>query len=73
MRFDELLSQVIALLQRQGRVSYGALKRRFDLDDDYLHDIKTELIDAQRIAADEGGKVLVWIRDEINGEERTNG
>ena len=69
MGFDELLSQVIALLQRQGRVSYGALKRRFDLDDDYLHDIKTELIDAQRIAADEGGKVLVWIRDEINGEK----
>jgi hypothetical protein len=29
MEFDELLTQVIALLQRQGRVSYGALKRRF--------------------------------------------
>ena len=62
MNFDEILTQVVELLQRQGRVSYGALKRRFDLDDDYLHDIQTELIDAQRIAADEGGKVLVWIR-----------
>ena len=29
MEFDELLTQVIALLQLQGRVSYGALKRRF--------------------------------------------
>ena len=29
MEFDELLAQVIALLQRQGRVSYGALKRQF--------------------------------------------
>jgi hypothetical protein len=29
MEFDELLAQVIALPQRQGRVSYGALKRRF--------------------------------------------
>jgi hypothetical protein len=25
MTFDELLAQVVALLQRQGRVSYGAL------------------------------------------------
>ncbi len=36
MTFDKLLEQVIDLLQRQGRVSYGALKRRFALDDDYL-------------------------------------
>ena len=34
MTFDELLAQVIELLQRQGRVSYWALKRRFNLDDD---------------------------------------
>jgi class 3 adenylate cyclase/predicted ATPase len=60
MTFDELLSQITDLLQHQGRVSYGALRRRFDLDEDYLEDIKTELIEAQRIAADEGGKVLVW-------------
>ncbi len=33
MTFDELLRQVIDLLQRQGGVSYGALKRRFALDD----------------------------------------
>jgi FeoC like transcriptional regulator len=36
MTFDELLTQVRDLLQRQGRVSYRALKRRFHLDDDYL-------------------------------------
>jgi hypothetical protein len=36
MTFDEILEQVIALLQRQKRVAYGALKRRFDLDDAYL-------------------------------------
>ena len=35
MTFDEVLTNVIDLLQRQGRVSYRALKRRFDLDDDY--------------------------------------
>ena len=65
MTFDELLSAIIELLQRQGRVSYGALRRRFALDDAYLTDIKTELIDAQRIAADEGGKVLVWVEPEV--------
>jgi hypothetical protein len=61
MTFDELLVQVMELLQRQGRVSYGALKRRFALDDTYLQDLKDELIDAQRVASDEDGKVLVWV------------
>src|SRR5262245_51563585 len=60
MTFDEVLAQVLETLQRQGRVSYGALKRRFGLDDTYLDDLKTELIDAQRLAADEEGRVLVW-------------
>jgi class 3 adenylate cyclase len=60
MEFAEVLEQTIALLQRQGRVSYGALKRRFHLDDAYLEDLKVELIKAQRLAVDEGGEVLVW-------------
>jgi predicted ATPase/class 3 adenylate cyclase len=61
MEFDELLTHVIALLQRQGRVSYGALKRRFTLDDEYLEDLKVELIEAQGLAADEQGRILVWL------------
>jgi class 3 adenylate cyclase/predicted ATPase len=61
MTFDEVLAQVLTLLQRQGRVSYGALTRRFGLDDAYLDDLKAELIDAQRLAVDEDGRVLVWI------------
>jgi class 3 adenylate cyclase len=60
MTFDEVLSQVLDLLQRQGRVSYRALKRRFNLDEDYLEDLKAELIKAQRLAFDEDGEVLVW-------------
>src|SRR5712664_4260524 len=60
MTFDEILTQVIDLLQRQGRVSYRALKRRFDLDDAYLEDLKAEIIQAQRLASDEDGAVLVW-------------
>jgi class 3 adenylate cyclase len=61
MTFDEVLAQVLDLLQREGRVSYRALKRRFALDDDYLKDVKAELIEAKQLAIDEEGKVLVWV------------
>jgi len=60
MEFEAVLEQIIALLQSQGRVSYGALKRRFKLDDAYLEDIKVELIEAQQLARDENGRILVW-------------
>lgn len=36
MDFAAFFAQVIALLQREGRVSYRALKVRFQLDDDLL-------------------------------------
>src|SRR5712691_7828409 len=60
MTFDELLAQVRELLQREQRLSYRALKRRFALDDEYLEDLKAELVEAKRLAVDEDGKVLVW-------------
>ena len=60
MEFEAVLEQTIALLQRQGRISYGALKRRFQLDDAYLEDLKVELIEAQQLARDENGRILVW-------------
>src|SRR6266508_1787844 len=63
MTFDEVLEQVRELLQSKGRVAYRALKRRFDLDDAYLEDLKAELIDAEQVARDEDGKVLVWAGD----------
>ena len=63
MTFDEILTQVLALLRREGRVSYRALKRRFDLDDNYLEDLKAEIIQAKKIAVDEDGAVLVWTGD----------
>jgi hypothetical protein len=44
-------------------VSYRALKVQFNLDDDYLAALKDELVDAQRLASDEDGKVLVWRGD----------
>ena len=60
MTFDEILTQVLDLLQREKRVSYRALKRRFDLDDEYLEDVKDELIYAKKLAVDEDNRVLVW-------------
>jgi hypothetical protein len=51
MTFEEILDQAIAMLQRRGRLTYGALKRQFQLDDAYLEDVKNELIAGQRIRA----------------------
>ena len=48
-------------LQSKGRVSYRALKLQFNLDDEYLEGLKDELIEAERVACDEDGKVLVWV------------
>jgi predicted ATPase/class 3 adenylate cyclase len=61
MDFADILEQTITLLQHQGRISYGALKRRFGLDDAYLDDLKIELIEAQQLARDENGRILVWM------------
>ena len=60
MTFDEILAQLLELLKREKRVSYRALKRRFDFDDDSLEDVKDELIYAKKLAVDEENRVLVW-------------
>src|SRR5262245_43694080 len=60
MTFDEVLAQVQALLQQEKRLSYRGLKRRFTLDDEYIEDLKEELIGAKQIATDEDGRFLVW-------------
>jgi len=61
MDFDAILDQAIALLQRRRRLTYGALKRQFQLDVAYLADLTAELIEGQRVASDEDGNVLVWV------------
>ncbi len=63
MTFNDILDQAIEMLRQRGRLTYRALKRQFDLDDDYLEDLKEELIEGQRVAVDENGKVLVWTGD----------
>ena len=66
MTFEEILDQAIAMLQRRGRLTYGTLKRQFQLDDAALEDLKNELIDGQRLAVDEQGNVLVWTGAEVS-------
>jgi class 3 adenylate cyclase len=60
MTFEEIVDHALAMLQRRGRVAYRTLRRQFQLDDEALEDLKTELIKAQRLAVDENGEVLVW-------------
>jgi hypothetical protein len=45
MDYGELVVKVIELLQREKRIPYRSLKRRFDVDDDYIEDLKIDLID----------------------------
>src|SRR4030095_9352049 len=61
--FKEVLAQVMEWLQQDKRLSYRALKRQFALDDDYLDDLKAELIEVRRVAVEEDGRVLVWTGD----------
>src|SRR5947208_5004932 len=63
MTFDEILTQVLDLLQREKRLSYRALKVRFGLDDEHLAALKDEIIEAKQLAVDDRGVVLVWTGD----------
>jgi class 3 adenylate cyclase len=60
MDFYAVLDQVVDLLRRRGRVTYGALRLQFGLNDEQLAVLKEELIDAQQLARDEEGRILVW-------------
>ena len=60
MDFVAVVDQVIALLRQRGRLTYRTLQRQFQLDDAHLEALKDELIEGQRLAIDEDGRVLVW-------------
>ena len=63
MDFYAILDQVVELLRQRQRVTYRALKVQFQLDDEALEALKEELIEAQHLAADETGRILVWVGD----------
>src|SRR2546425_558272 len=60
MTFEEVLDQAIALLRQRGRLTYRTLQLQFQLDEAHLEALKDELIEGQRLALDEAGRVLVW-------------
>src|SRR4029453_3950302 len=63
MDLYDILDQIIALLQRRGRVTYNALKLQFALDDDQLAVLKDELLYAHPQVVDDAGRGLRWTDD----------
>jgi hypothetical protein len=61
MTFDEVLAQTVELQQRS-RVTYRSLKRRFNLDDEYLEDLKGELIRAEDSKVNNTKRATCWLR-----------
>src|SRR5438093_8851501 len=60
MDFVAVVDQAIALLRQRGRLTYRTLQLQYQLDDAHLEALKDELIEGQRLAVDEAGRVLVW-------------
>src|SRR5215471_2185472 len=60
-----MLAQVVEVLRRERRISYRALRRRFGLDEEYLEDLKVELIQAKQLATDEDNTILVWTGEAV--------
>ncbi len=73
MDFSFLLRVVTALLKCEQRVSYRTLKDGLALDDDAFQELLFELTEVQRVAADEGGKVLVWVGGEPEARPAAGG
>ena len=57
--FKELLAKVVDWLQHSERVSYRAIKRQFDLDDEYLEDLKEAILFAHPEIIDDTGRGFV--------------
>jgi class 3 adenylate cyclase/predicted ATPase len=63
MDFYTVLDQVVALLQRRGRVTYNALKLQFHLDDEQLAVLTDELLYAHPQVVEDAGRGLRWASD----------
>ncbi len=57
VKFSDIVNQTREWLKREERVSYRALKRGFDLDDEYIEDLKEEWIVAKRVARNENSDI----------------
>jgi len=65
MTFDELLDATKRLLEHRKRLTYGALKRQFWVNDDFLEVLKAEIVQDPRVAVDEQGERLIWTEGPI--------
>ncbi len=63
MTFQEVLAKVVDWLQHSERVSYRAIKRQFELDDEYLDDLKEAILFAHPQVVDEEARGLVWTNE----------
>jgi hypothetical protein len=63
MEFYDVLDQILAHLERRGRVTYNALKLQFHLDDDQLAVLKDEILYAYPQVVDDAGRGLHWTGD----------
>ena len=70
MTFEEVLDQALDMLRRRGRLTYGALKRQFGLDDAYLADLKDALLYADAHVVDDAGRGLRWTGEPLSTAQR---
>src|SRR5262244_3179921 len=70
MTFEEILEQALDMLRRRGRVTYGALKRQFGLDDAYVADLKDAMLYADSHIVDDAGRGLRWTGEPLSAAQR---
>src|SRR5262249_1276058 len=66
MTFEEILDQALDMLRRRGRVTYGALKRQFALDDASVADVKPAMLYADPPVVDAAGHGLYWTGEPLS-------
>lgn len=69
MTFYELLYKVVDLLEREGRVSFRALKREFAIDDEILDDLRQELVDVKQVVRVVDNDILELIPEKMTGNK----
>jgi hypothetical protein len=70
MTFEEILDQALDMLRRRGRVTYGALKRQFALDDTYLADLKDAILYADSHVVDDASRGLRWTGEPLSAAQQ---
>ena len=73
MDLMDVLDQARDLLQKKGRITYRMLKAQFQLDNEAMDALREELIEGERVAVDEDGKVLVWVGTDAEVEKAKRG